>query len=232
MVLLQLVEIPSDWYYFENLRSNVFQIREKHYCDAYLKEDNPRSDRPDQDAINQLKDEIQTLENDKRNIRIKTITLFISASIACLLAYFLIFLPMYTDPLYKVIRIIDGDTFEIEYKGKPTSVQLIGVNAPEPNTTNNQLPEAYSEEATIYLRDFLLEKTVYFVFDQSKYDKHKRILAYAYRSSDNVFVNLELIREGYAEVDLRYPFKHKELFMDYESRAKYDRKGLWGIHHR
>lgn len=38
-----------------------------------------------------------------------------------------------------------------------------------------------------------------------------------------------MIREGYAEVDKRFPFKHEELFMDYESRAKADRKELWGI---
>ena len=32
---------------------------------------------------------------------------------------------------YQVMRIIDGDTIEIEYEGVKTSVQLIGVNAPE-----------------------------------------------------------------------------------------------------
>ena len=35
------------------------------------------------------------------------------------------------DDLYQVVRIIDGDTVEIEYEDVLTSVQLIGVNAPE-----------------------------------------------------------------------------------------------------
>ena len=119
-----------------------------------------------------------------------------------------------------MIRIIDGDTFEIQYKGKPTSVQLIGVNAPEPT-------ELYSEEATMYLQEFLLDDLIYLRFDENKFDKHDRILGYVYRVSDGVFVNLEVIREGYAEVDLRYPFKYKDLFTEYESRAKKERVGLW-----
>ena len=237
---------PADWVYFENLRSNVFIIRERLYFNAYLNDD-PRSDRPDRDAINQLRIEKEELETDNekltfdnnqlktdneklkgklKNIAIGLIfSLLISVGIS---VYFLIFQPPQNNTTYQVKRIIDGDTFEIQYKGKLTSVQLIGVNTPEPNTTNNRPPEPYSEEATKYLQEFLLEETVYFDYDQSKFDKHKRILGYVYRSSDGVFVNLEMIREGYAKVDLRYPFKYEELFTDYESRAKTDRKGLWG----
>ncbi len=161
----------------------------------------------------------------ERNLKLRTIVLSIAAVLiltACLLSYFLIILPMHTNPQYQVVRIIDGDTFEIQYKGKPTSVQLIGVNAPEPT-------ELYSEEATMYLQEFLLDDLIHLRFDENKFDKHGRILGYVYRASDGIFVNLEVIREGYAEVDLRYPFKYKDLFMDYESRAKKDRKGLWGI---
>ncbi len=293
---------PADWVYFENLRSNVFIIRERLYFNAHLNDD-PRSDRPDRDAINQLRIEKEELEIDnekltsdnnqlktdskqltsnneqletgnnqlktdnekltsdnnqlktdnekltsnneqletgnnqlktdneklKRKLKNIAIGLIVPLLIAVgISVYFLFFQPPQNNTTYQVKRIIDGDTFEIQYKGKLTSVQLIGVNAPEPNTTNNRPPEPYSEEATKYLQEFLLDETVYFDYDQSRFDKHERILGYVYRSSDGVFVNLDMIREGYAKVDLRYPFKYEELFTDYESRAKTDRKGLWG----
>lgn len=127
---------------------------------------------------------------------------------------------------YQVTRIIDGDTFEIHYENVYTSVQLIGVDAPEPERSNSPA-EYYSTQATKYLQDFLDGELVYFRFDESKFDKYGRILAYVYRVSDNICVNLELIREGYARVDLRYPFKYEELYPKYELRAKEERTGMW-----
>ena len=216
--ILAFTDNPDDWIYCENQRANKFRIINKSDFEEHIF-DPPTDDRTDQAVLKRL------------TRRMKRVTIaFISALLviaACLSVYFLILLPMHTDTRYEVIRIIDGDTFEIQYKGKLTSIQLIGVNAPEPNTTNNRPPEPYSEEATKYLQEFLLDETVYFDYDQSKFDKNERILAYVYRSSDGVFVNLEIVREGYGEVDRRYPFKYEELFTDYESRAKTDRKGLW-----
>ena len=195
---------PNDWIYCENLRSNVFRVKEKSVFEQQF------ADPP-------------ALDKHRSNILVFVLTIGLLIAIGIS-----VYQVIPKDTSYQVIRIVDGDTFEIEYKGKRTSVQLIGVNAPEPNKTNNRPPEPYSEAAIKYLRDLLLEQLVYFIFDESKFDKYDRLLAYTYRSSDGVFVNLELIREGYAEVDLRYPFKYKGLFMDYESRAKSDRKGLWG----
>ncbi len=218
--ILAFNDNPDEWIYCENQRAHKFrEILDRSDFEKQVF-DPPIGDRIDQVVLKRLTRRL-------KRVRIAFISaLFVIA--ACLSVYFLILLPMHTDTRYEVVRIIDGDTFEIQYKGKPTSVQLIGVNAPEPNTTNNRPPEPYSAEATKYLQEFLLDETVYFDYDQSKFDKHERILGYVYRSSDGVFVNLEMIREGYAKVDKRYPFKYEELFTDYESRAKADRKELWG----
>ena len=250
---------PADWVYFENLRSNVFQIRERHKFNARLN-DSPRADRPDQDAINQLKTDNSQLETEnnqlkadneqletnnnqlkvdneqletdnnqlKRKIKLRTIVLSISALViaAGISTYFLILLPIHANPHYQVIRIIDGDTVEIKYKGKLTSVQLFGVNAPE-TVRSGKPPEPYGEEAAAYLQKILLDDSIYLRFDEHMRDQYERILGYVYRVSDGIFVNLEIIREGYGRVDTRYPFKHEDTFTDYESRAKTDRKGLW-----
>ena len=292
---------PADWVYFENLRSNVFIKRERPYFNARLN-DPPKADRPDHDAINELKTENNQLETDndklkaennqletnnnqlkadneqletennqletdndkletennqletnnnqlkadneqlkadneqletdnnqlKRKIKLRTIVLSISALViaAGISTYFLILLPIHANPHYQVIRIIDGDTVEIKYKGKLTSVQLFGVNAPETVRSGKPL-EPYGEEAAAYLQKILLDDSIYLRFDEHMWDQYERILGYVYRVSDGIFLNLEMIREGYARVDTRYPFKYEELFTDYESRARTDRKGLW-----
>ena len=199
----------------------------------------------------QLKTDSDQLESDrnklKRNFKLVTIPLIVSLIIAvCISTGLLIWQPTQSETNttqtltnstqdqtnYKVIRVIDGDTFQIIYEDQVTSVQLLGVDTPETEANPNQDPEPYGAEATAFSEQFLLDKLVYLRFDMSKRDQYDRLLGYVYRASDDIFVNLEMIREGYAEVDLRYPFKHEELFTDYESRAKADRKGMWGIHIR
>ena len=251
---------PADWKYFENLRSNVFVKRDRSYFHARIN-DRPPVDRPDYDAINQLKNEKEQLENDNKQltsdnnqlktdkeqldtgnkrlktdnknllqkIKFRTRVLFCFAFIiaACVSVYLFILRPMYIDPRYDVVRIIDGVTVEIKYKSKLTSVQLFGVNAPETTVHPSKPPEPYGQEAHNYLKELLLDDSIFLRFDEHMRDQYDRILGYVNRSSDGVFVNLEMLREGYAKVDLRYAFKYEELFTDYESRAKADRRGMW-----
>ena len=215
---------PDNWVYCENFRSNVFTEKDKSYFEKHVF-DPPRADRSDQTVINQLKIIINQL---KRKLKRVTIGLISALIIAVVSIGFLFLRPTQTDTNYQVIRIIDGDTVEILYEDQITSVQLVGVNAPETTANPNQPPEPYGEQATAFLQEFLLDKSIYLRFDISKRDKYNRLLGYVYRASDGIFVNLEIIREGYGRVDTRYPFKHEEMFMSYESHAKAARKGLWG----
>ena len=128
--------------------------------------------------------------------------------------------------LYQVMRIIDGDTVEIEYEGARTSVQLIGVNAPE--TVHPGKPvERYGREATAFLQKLVLNRFVYFEFDRSKKDQYDRLLAYVRRDSDDLFVNVEIIRQGYGKTDDRYPFKYMNLFEYHGFQARTARIGMW-----
>ena len=122
--------------------------------------------------------------------------------------------------LYQVLRIIDGDTVEIKYEGDRTSVQLIGVNAPEPS-------ERFGSEATAFIQSLLLNKFVSLDFDRNKKDKYDRLLAYVYRDSDDVFVNVEMIRQGYGQTDTRFPFKYMDRFKYHESQARSEKKMMW-----
>ena len=132
------------------------------------------------------------------------------------------------DTAYQVTRIIDGDTVEIRYDGKLTSVALIGVDTPE--TVHPQKPvEPYGKEATAFIKNLLIGESVYLRFDGNKTDKYGRLLAYLYRAPDGLFVNLEIVRQGYGKVYTVFPFKHKALFQHYGGQAQQARRGLWSL---
>ena len=58
--------------------------------------------------------------------------------------------------------------------------------------------------------------------------KSGRLLAYLYRAPDGLFVNLEIVRQGYGHAYTFFPFKHMELFRHYGNRARTAEKGLYG----
>ena len=130
------------------------------------------------------------------------------------------------DTAYQVIDIIDGDTIKINYQGKQTTVHLIGVDTPE--TVHPQKPvEAFGKEATYFLKNLLLDESVYLRFDVQRTDKYGRTLAYLYRAPDGLFVNLEIVRQGYGKAYTVFPFKHKSLFQHYGTQAQKAGRGLW-----
>ncbi|MDE0681648.1 MAG: hypothetical protein OXI63_01915 [Candidatus Poribacteria bacterium] len=54
------------------------------------------------------------------------------------------------------------------------------------------------------------------------------LLAYLYRAPDGLFVNLEIVRQGYGHAYTQFPFKHMELFRYYGNRARTSGKELYG----
>jgi len=92
-----------------------------------------------------------------------------------------------------VIRIIDGDTFELATGEK---VRLICIDTPERG-------EEGFQEATDFLTELILNKEVRLEKDISETDRYGRLLRYIWVNVSNnqeVFVNRELVQEGYAEV--------------------------------
>ena len=79
-----------------------------------------------------------------------------------------------------VIRVIDGDTFEVLYDEEPTSVRIFGVDAPE-------VGERGSWESTEALRRLLGNSQVTLVFPgRKKRDSFGRLLAVVYIDGRNV----------------------------------------------
>ena len=131
------------------------------------------------------------------------------------------------DTAYRVARVIDGDTVEIQYNGRLRSVILIGVDTPETVHPNKPV-EVFGKEASAFIQNLLLGESVYLRFDGNWTDSYDRLRAYLHRAPDGLFVNLEVVRQGYGKVYTGSAFKHRVLFQHYEGRAREVGKGLWG----
>lgn len=132
---------------------------------------------------------------------------------------------------YKVMRVVDGDTIAVEIEGEQQAVRLIGVDTPE--TVHPSKPvETYGKEASSFTRNLLLGESVYLKPDQGdslERDKYGRLLAYVYRAPDRLFVNAEIIRQGYGHAYTVYPFAKMDEFRVHEQAARTAGRGLWGV---
>jgi endonuclease YncB( thermonuclease family) len=89
-----------------------------------------------------------------------------------------------------VIRVIDGDTFEVLYDEEPTSVRVFGIDAPE-------VGESGGWESTQALRRLLGNRRVTMVFPgPKKRDSFGRLLAIVYVDGTNV--GHWLVQNGFA----------------------------------
>lgn len=124
--------------------------------------------------------------------------------------------------LRQVVRVVDGDTIEIE-GGK--SVRYLGIDTPEVSHPTKGL-ECYGPEATEKNRELVEGQQVRLEKDVTDKDKYGRLLRYVY--VDGLFVNGELVRLGYAYSSWYPPdTKYQMLLTDLERTAREDGRGLW-----
>jgi len=122
----------------------------------------------------------------------------------------------------KVIRVIDGDTFEINGGIK---VRLIGVDTPEMKNKNKTV-DCFAQEAKRKLETLIGGEEVVLVKDVSETDKYGRLLRYVYLGDE--MINDTLIKEGYARISTFPPdVKFKDQFLANERRAREANSGLW-----
>ena len=115
---------------------------------------------------------------------------------------------IFTRPL-KVVRVIEGDLLVLN-NGK--KVSLIGVDA--------------VKQAKSFVENLVEGKDVELKYDRQRIDSKGHIRAYVYLL-DGIFLNAEVIKEGYAYVNREFAFKYFEQFRQYEQEAKEEKKGMW-----
>lgn len=118
-----------------------------------------------------------------------------------------------------LISVEDGDTIVGEINGETLTIRLIGINSPE-------FYEPYYKESRDVLISLVSEKDIKYTKDISERDKHGRILCYVF--ADDIFVNLELVKLGYAKTENDSPnLKYKDILSSAEKKAQKEKKGIW-----
>ncbi len=121
--------------------------------------------------------------------------------------------------------VADGDTIILQ-DGR--HVRYIGIDTPEIDHENHRAaPMGY--EARSFNRQLVLGQRLRLVYDREKKDRYGRTLAYVYRS-DGLFVNAELLKQGYAHVLFRKPNTSQERSLLSAQRAAMQAgRGLWRL---
>ncbi len=164
------------------------------------------------------------IHKDTKTMKILNAKKILSVLIFSLFALLWVSSHVYAADIQYVSRVVDGDTLVMRGGER---VRLIGVDTPE--TVHPQKPvEYYGKEASAFTKKEIEGKRVRLEYDQDKKGKYGRTLAYVYRTSDNFFLNAEIIKQGYGYAYTKYPFKHMERFRGYERDARRYRRGLWG----
>lgn len=95
-----------------------------------------------------------------------------------------------------VVRVVDGDTLDVEIDGATQRVRLLNVDAPENNKATG-VTECLGAEATAELARLLpAGADVFLKYDDDRIDKYDRVLAGVY--IDDTLVNAEMVRTGLA----------------------------------
>jgi micrococcal nuclease len=136
----------------------------------------------------------------------------------------------------RVAAHVDGDTIRLIAErgsgvlpqGRETTVRLLEIDTPE-HGRNGAPAECYAEEASRALADMLpTGSKVWAERDRELLDPYGRTLLYLW-TTDGVFVNLELVRQGYAETVLFEPNdEYIDQMREAEERARTEGRGLWG----
>jgi len=135
------------------------------------------------------------------------------------------FSPNYSN--LKAVEVIDGDTIRLS-NGK--LMRYIGIDTPEVRIKKDDvfqyLPQPFALEAKEYNRILVEGKNIRIEFDSQKVDRYGRLLGYCF--VDDVFVNAELIKKGYA-VLYTYPpnVKYVDLLLKLQKEARNKKLGLW-----
>lgn len=124
----------------------------------------------------------------------------------------------------KVAEAVDGDTVTL---ANGERLRYIGIDTPE-EVDERKPVQCFALEAAQKNRDLVAGRLITFYKDEKEKDIYGRWLGFVYLE-DGTFVNLELVRQGYA---FAYPYppdiSKAEEFRAAEEYARLNKLGLWG----
>lgn len=116
-----------------------------------------------------------------------------------------------------VLRVIDGDTIDVQHNNNSYRIRVEGIDAPESN-------QPFGWEATVFLHELIHDKEVYIsVSDIGKYERHVgKVLD---KDFNNIAENM--LANGYAWY-LPEEKEFDESLKALQTQAQENKTGLWG----
>jgi len=130
--------------------------------------------------------------------------------------------------LITILKVVDGDTVDIDIDGRTERVRLIGVDTPETKHPTKPI-ECFGPEASAYLTQLLPKgTTVRIERDVEARDRYGRMLLYLYLGSNDLFINLDLVARGYGTpMSIEPNTFHRNDFVRAAAQAEAANVGLW-----
>lgn len=127
-----------------------------------------------------------------------------------------------------VVAVADGDTITVRIAGRTEIVRLIGLDTPEVGHHDTQV-ECFGPEASQATKQLLpVGTTVRLTRGPEARDVYNRLLAYVWRTDDNLLVNLHLVTNGYADtLNIAPNITHADAFHAAAQQARNRGLGLW-----
>ena len=127
-----------------------------------------------------------------------------------------------------VIETVDGDTIDVRIGYKRQRIRLLGIDTPETKDPRKPV-QCFGREASKRTDELLPPGTIVRLeHDIEKHDVYNRLLAYVWRASDGLFVNLDLVAGGYADILSIAPnTAHADELRAAMTAAKATPVGLW-----
>lgn len=115
----------------------------------------------------------------------------------------------------KVVKVIDGDTFDLLTEEKTIRVRMFGIDSPERG-------QAYNVKAKEFTASVIAGKEIKVSIHNK--DRYGRFVCDVYLL-DGTYVNAEIVKAGYAWHFVRY--SNDPQLAKAEDEARNDKRGLW-----
>lgn len=128
------------------------------------------------------------------------------------------------------IMALDGEKMRVRIGTEFQNVRLIGVDAPEPTSGNNET-ECYATESTDLLATLLTDQTIYLESDAEDKDNKDRLWRYVWANVNGVptLVNEYVLAQGGGIIqEEEKNTRYQQRLADAQAAAKSAGLGLWG----
>jgi micrococcal nuclease len=128
----------------------------------------------------------------------------------------------------ELIKVVDGDTLKVRYRGREETVRLLLVDAAETNHPEKGA-QPFGKEAKQYTSQMVTTANrLEIEFDRERRDQYKRLLAHVFIDGNNL--NLLLLQNGHARYAYDYDsYKYEDEYLRAQQQAKQQKKNIWSV---